>query len=902
MLDVVFSATLRVPQNYPNIRTALAAAHARDTVLVADGTWTGVNNIGLTITANVTLKSVNGAAACIIDAENTDQSRGFTLSAGCVLAGFKMRRSKFEMLTATSINGFNINNCVIENCVPDSPHVVTAISGGRGVIEFCIFQNNHAEQAGGAITLTNNANLTLRSCYFTSNQSDISGGAIYITSGSDVVMRNCIFTGNRCFWYGGAVADTVLGSTADIMFCNFINNTTSAWGGGFYKDTNCDAVIVNSIFWGNTVQTENGSQIAAHLQNQNHRLNIHHCIVQGGEDQDAGWFGDNLITERPRFERGAHAPLWGPDSYFIIQNSSAIDAGSAAAADLGMDVFTTHRQAVPDQGIVDIGFHYDMILFHKLGRFTGTILDAANNIGLGGAEVLTSLGQRVLTNGSGVFNLADAIAETTFTATFRKSFYNDSCITDLFIAENETLVVNCALLHPEFTITPNSIQATVDSTIDRGIDTGFVDLTIANSGNGPLIWDSKIELVGDVNIDPWTRRQTLMVGEILGYDNSKRAKGVAFLNDKFYVNFRYGTSNDTNKVYVFSREGEVLDSFSQFSASQNGMTDAAWDGTLLWGCDGNMVYGYTPEGVLATSFIGPLNIGRYITYDPQRETLWIAFTTNDIMGVDRQGNPVEGSPLRRKGLRLYGVAYWQDDPQGYQLYIISQLSNDPIGYIYKMNIEDGDTLFVRSLSTPVGSPIMPEITCDMDPYTVSFICLCEGLQPEGGDRVLVYMLAGNTAWMMLDQTSGRIEGGNQTNLQMALYNQRFSIGSYHGQLTITHNAEGREIVMPITLTIRDGRLAPFTREFAPTEYSLQPAYPNPFNAEACLNYTLAAPGVVSLRVYDLAGREVATLVDEYQSAGQFNVSVDAGGWSAGIYLARLEAGGRCCTTKLVCLK
>lgn len=71
---------------------------------------------------------------------------------------------------------------------------------------------------------------------------------------------------------------------------------------------------------------------------------------------------------------------------------------------------------------------------------------------------------------------------------------------------------------------------------------------------------------------------------------------------------------------------------------------------------------------------------------------------------------------------------------------------------------------------------------------------------------------------------------------------------------------------------------------------LHPNYPNPFNPSTTIRYAVLAPQHVTLQVYDLLGRPVATLVDGWQAAGRHATSFDATGLSSGVYLYRLEAG------------
>jgi hypothetical protein len=88
----------------------------------------------------------------------------------------------------------------------------------------------------------------------------------------------------------------------------------------------------------------------------------------------------------------------------------------------------------------------------------------------------------------------------------------------------------------------------------------------------------------------------------------------------------------------------------------------------------------------------------------------------------------------------------------------------------------------------------------------------------------------------------------------------------------------------------------------PREYALHQNYPNPFNPVTQIRFDLPQASDVKLRVYDLLGREVRTLIHERLAAGEHHTAFDASALPSGIYFYRLQAGPYTGSKKLVVLK
>lgn len=92
------------------------------------------------------------------------------------------------------------------------------------------------------------------------------------------------------------------------------------------------------------------------------------------------------------------------------------------------------------------------------------------------------------------------------------------------------------------------------------------------------------------------------------------------------------------------------------------------------------------------------------------------------------------------------------------------------------------------------------------------------------------------------------------------------------------------------------------KPIAPENFYLFHNYPNPFNPSTVIRYQIPEAGLVSLKVYDLLGREVASLVDEIKPAGSYEVKFDASELSSGVYFYRLQSGDFISARKLILIK
>ncbi len=96
-------------------------------------------------------------------------------------------------------------------------------------------------------------------------------------------------------------------------------------------------------------------------------------------------------------------------------------------------------------------------------------------------------------------------------------------------------------------------------------------------------------------------------------------------------------------------------------------------------------------------------------------------------------------------------------------------------------------------------------------------------------------------------------------------------------------------------------IEPFENDI-PRNYSLSQNYPNPFNASTTINYIIPKPSNISVDIYDLLGRHIETILNEYQQAGEYQITWHADRFPSGTYFYKLQAGDYIETRKMILLK
>ena len=273
-LTTISAATVNVDNTTSSIQQGLTTASGGDTILLAPGNYTGINNRDLAITDSVTIKGNGPTGQVIINAGNNSRIFTITTNVNVIFENITFLNGQ---VTGTTINGYG----------------GAVLSTGTGTITFinCSFINNTATY-GGAISKWSSGTVNVIDCEFTGNIAvSGNGGAIYNQNGI-LNVNNSTFKGNRAVT-GGAIHNHV--GTVNITGSIFTGNFATNSGGAIRNYEHGSAYIRDSIFTSNSANS--GGAIANDNQDLNSHLimNINDCTFN---DNVATNFGGGIFNNK----------------------------------------------------------------------------------------------------------------------------------------------------------------------------------------------------------------------------------------------------------------------------------------------------------------------------------------------------------------------------------------------------------------------------------------------------------------------------------------------------------------------------------------------------------------------------------------------------------------------------
>jgi hypothetical protein len=284
-MSVSVPGGLWVPREYPTIQEAIDAAETSDTVIVADGVYTGEHNRDIDFKGKtITVRSENGPENCIINCQGneSEQHRAFYFcngeDANSVLKGFTIMNGFTHAGAGIKCCGSSptIRDCTISNNHADWGGGIYCDSSSPEIAD-CVINDNDADDGGG-IYCNDHSSPTIRDCDISENDGG-DGGGVKMRTFSCPTLINCILRGNFANDGGGIFCTEE--SSAVITKCTFMENQASRAGALWIGY--CDADVSNCLFVGNDAE-DSGAGMLLHTSSST----ITHCLLVGNQADNSG--------------------------------------------------------------------------------------------------------------------------------------------------------------------------------------------------------------------------------------------------------------------------------------------------------------------------------------------------------------------------------------------------------------------------------------------------------------------------------------------------------------------------------------------------------------------------------------------------------------------------------------
>ena len=456
----------------------------------------------------------------------------------------------------------------------------------------------------------------------------------------------------------------------------------------------------------------------------------------------------------------------------------------------------------------------------------------------------------------------------------------------------------------------------------------------------------------------------VVLGPIIGYDNNLFV-GTNSYNSISVENYFYSLTKDGNNIWTFVTEddrranvaGPTLssDSTIYFSSIGRGLFAITLDGELKWNNSKFQATYFTRYiGIdksynlyvnwLDTLFIIDTKNGQVIDsfYAPKIADTEVVFSTGGGTIFYRSGRNFTEDPKLLNAITLSGEYLWSieffvgshsygplavdnenhiylyasDSPFDQFLYCINP--DGTVNWKYELNSNEGYENYSAPTIDKNGNIIFQTSSGDsgyinsvdyygnlnwkstLGHYFEDGARINHGLVSDAEGKIYCGSSYGNTTNFWCLRSDGTIlwrlglEGYEYDSSPAISSDGTLYIGTHLGSLFNYH--ERNLIAIRDTVTsVGDGNRIV-------ESYWLEQNYPNPFNSETHIRYTIPQSGKVTLKVYDLMGSEVATLLDRIQESGSYDVIFQADNLVSGIYFYTLTSGNFMETKKLILTK
>ncbi len=545
------------------------------------------------------------------------------------------------------------------------------------------------------------------------------------------------------------------------------------------------------------------------------------------------------------------------------------------------------------------------------GVVAGRITDAGTNEPVSGAQVTGKTGITCSSDENGVFRLAPLPLDSVYSITIEQSGYLDAIIENIDLEGENEIELELQLRKPELQFEPNAVQIET-----LGDNPSMHKVMARNPGSAETRF--KASLFNGFS-DTLHRWEPLLTWNSTDSTGDYRMHGIEFVEGRWVLS---GGNNDAdiNQLYIFDRNGAFIDSVRQPIISTNGIRDMAYYDGYLYGVFWTpYVIKFDPEtGEEAMRWETPEQTDdvRALTIDPRTGLFYISSEGSAIYQmelINEESFEVRDSLTIRDPRdlqvvsRCYGLSWYENDPDGHKLYASTNHDPDPNDgtpevTIYKIDMETKEVAFLTDLPALGGDLYRLKAgACITDSWMDGHVVFAGVYDTDDDDIAAVFSLDKSIGWFSFEPRSGIIPAGRSLEMDFLIDPAELELGSHFLTIDFEYNVQPGKKSLPIMINVVD-ELGDSKDSYIWPEELTVTNYPNPFNAQTVIYYTLPHSGEARLSMFDLTGREIYRLVDGFQEKGEYRRAFNARNLPAGVYFLKVRAMNEEKISKILLIK
>lgn len=760
------------------------------------------------------------------------------------------------------------------------------LTGGSGSVV-------NASRYGGGIycNATSSYPLTLENCIVSENTADIGGGlymeGMHLCVYRSLIVENSAENGGAlfidrpdgdfqpgCFWtliarnHAQNAIVLLNGVSQSFVFrnCTLTANESEDWLLSI-NDSQID--LQGTILWDN-------NSLRIYDNDQRTMLLFRYCLIQGGRQAISGdidqWTGD-MLTVAPEFTDPEN------HDYTLSPTSPCIDHGYP------------YPTLDPDGSRSDMGAYS---YYHNRGIII-SLRDRTNNEPIPGVQIALKTPRKFTEertsdeNGDArLFGFPDNGHAGVFTISLNHPEYIDRVFNFQF-SDNDTAILSYYLSRSAFELTPS--QLTVNLLQGERTDVSF---EIRNNSDIGLNWyvknDQSYSILSEFNIEEYGR-----------------VEAATFDGENFLLADCYADGD--RSVFLLDRDGQLTGQYRQPYQAGTGFRSMDWANDSLWAAGDRTVYRLTRDGRWIRSF--PIAItATGIAWDYDAEVLRIVGLYSSIISYDAAGNRLD-AVISRKVQAHYGISWYQNDPQGYQLYMLTSGDNDANKVLVKLNTDTGDTLMVGKVDDrmqhSIGVGLNSTTLFDDHGKPTWLLFSVDSTQVPPVHQFSAVKFNSSDEWLSPSNVKGFLAPNNRMVIHAEVSTilgetDTLETGDYETELTVLFDLPTETVTIPVNLHIAPNDVGSSPDNLSPVIFTLSPPFPNPFNARVNFEFDLAREEAVEISIHDLNGRVVQHIAGRNFPAGSHLIKWDAANCPSGLYLLSVKAGDSIENRKLMLMR